>query len=76
MVEGKIGRRYSNGDGLKLGTVSIRMVGLSPRDPIITPATLTLLGTQNPQLVGPENKVLRVVLGWNPLHGLGLATSK
>lgn len=33
----------------------------------------TLLGTHNPELIGLENKVLRVVLGWDPLHGLRLA---
>lgn len=33
----------------------------------------TLLGTHNPELVGPENKALRIVLGRDPLHGLRLA---
>ena len=42
-----------------------------PCDLII--ATPTLLGTQNPELFGLVNKVLRVVLWWDPLHGLRLA---
>lgn len=33
----------------------------------------TLLGTHDPQWLGPEDKVLGVVLGWDPLHGLRLA---
>jgi len=45
--------------------------GCLPCDLIV--ATPTLLGTQNPELFGLENKVLRVVLGWDPLHGLRLA---
>lgn len=36
----------------------------------------TLLGTHDPQRLGPENKVLGVVLGWDSLHGLGLAKIK
>ena len=40
-----------------------------------TPAVI-LFGTQNPELLGPENKVFGVILGRDPLHGLRLATIK
>jgi len=36
-------------------------------------ATPTLLGAQNSELLGLEKKTLRVILGWNPLHGFGLS---
>ena len=32
-----------------------------------------LLGTHNPEWLGPENKILRVILGWDPLYRLRLA---
>lgn len=56
---------------------SMQIVGIHhaiilPCDLIII-ATPTLLGTHNPKLVGPENIVFRVILRWNPLHGLRLA---
>jgi hypothetical protein len=35
-----------------------------------------LLGTQNSQLRWPKNKVLGIILGRDPLDGLGLAKSK
>jgi hypothetical protein len=48
------------------------------RPPIICPRHMisllhSLLGTHNPELIGVENIVLRVILRWNPLHGLRLA---
>lgn len=36
-------------------------------------ATPTLLGTQNPKLLGPENEVFGIILRWDPFHRLGLA---
>ena len=51
------------------GTVSMRVV----YHVILLWLLSTLLGTQNPELFGLENKVLRVVLGWDPLRGLRLA---
>ena len=32
-----------------------------------------LLGTHNPEWLGPENKILGIVLGWDPLYRLRLA---
>lgn len=71
-VEGKIQRRYSNGDeGTRAPKPSCQsMAGYH----VISLWLLsTLLGTHDPQRLGPEHKVLRVVLGWDSLHGLRLA---
>lgn len=47
----------------------------TPCDLIIATPTL-LLGTHNPKGFGLVNKVLGIILGWDPLHGLRLAKIK
>lgn len=67
-MEGKTQRMNSNGDGRAASIVIV-----TPHHVIERAATPTLLGTHNPERFRPENKVFRVVLRWNPLHGLRLA---
>ena len=74
---GRNGGRKDSAGRLEWGLLEGTAINSDCRFPcdLIIPTPI-LLGTQNPQLVGSEDKVLGVVLGWNPLHGLRLATSK
>jgi len=67
-TKGRTRRVDSNGEGVNS---DCRSTPCDLNYNIATPPTL--LGAQNPELLGLVNKVFRIILSWDPLHGFGLA---